>query len=280
MALLVGVDGGGTGCRVAVADSSGHILARASGGPANIASDPENALRSILDCVETAFAAAIGSGFGKELSLAKAGLGLAGANAGGAADRTARSLPFARTVIVTDAVTTAMGALGQDDGIVAALGTGSVFVRRLHGRIQQFGGWGFVLGDEGSGARLGRAAIAAALKANEGLAPASSYLSLLVRDLGGAEGAIAFSLSASPGEFAALAPAIIASDDPSCRALWDKSVSDVAEMLASLQPATPLPVTFTGGLGPATAMALPDVPQSPAKGSALDGALALAKAAA
>ncbi len=48
MDLIIGVDGGGSGCRVAVADAAGTVLARAEGGPANIATDPEGADRSIL----------------------------------------------------------------------------------------------------------------------------------------------------------------------------------------------------------------------------------------
>ncbi len=280
MTLLVGVDGGGTGCRVAVADLSGHILAQATGGPANIATSPATALQSILDCTEAAFRSAVGTAFYAQLRQARAGLGLAGANSRGAAEHLARALPFAHVSIVTDAQTTAMGALGDHDGIVAALGTGSVFVRRHLGRLQQFGGWGFVLGDEGSGARLGRSAIALALKAHEGLAPASDYLCGLLDRLGGPEGAVAFSFSASPGDFAAFAPEIIASRDPACRALWTESVSDVRQILCALQADFALPVTFTGGLGPATATALSDIAQRPAFGSALDGALSLARQAA
>lgn len=280
MALLLGVDGGGTGCRVAVADLSGRIIAQATGGPANIATNPTGALQSILDCAEAAFQSAVGADFRAQMQRATAGLGLAGANAKGAADQVVRALPFARVSVVTDAQTTAMGALGDNDGIVAALGTGSVYVRRYMGRMQQFGGWGFVLGDEGSGARLARAAIALALKASEGLAPESDYLSRLLHKLGGPEGAVAFSLSASPGDFAAFAPGIVTSDDPACRALWARNVSDVREILSALEPEETLPVTFTGGLGPATAAALADMPQRPALGTALDGALALARAAA
>jgi glucosamine kinase len=280
MAMLLGVDGGGTGCRVAVADASGHVLAEAFGGPANIATNPALAIKSILDCAEDAFRTAVGAGFRTHMQRATAGLGLAGANSRGAADQILRALPFARARIVTDAQTTAMGALGGNDGIVAALGTGSVFMRCHLGQMQQFGGWGFVLGDEGSGARLARSAIARALRAHEGLAPASDYLSRLLEQLGGPEGAVAFSFAASPGDFAALAPDVIASDDPACRALWAESVSDVRQILTALQPKRPLPVTFTGGLGPATAAALADIPQRPAFGTALDGALALARSAA
>ena len=274
MGLIIGVDGGGSGCRVAVADAAGTVLARAEGGPANIATDPEGALRSILACAETAFCRAAGSA--APMAEASAGLGLAGANAAGAADRLAAALPFARCRVETDAMTAARGALGAGDGILAAIGTGSVFVRQQGGRLRQFGGWGFVFGDEGSGASLGRAALRRALRAAEGFVPMTGYLSGLIARFGGAEGVIAFSLSARPSDMAQLAPEITLSEDPACRAIWAENVSDIARMLASLG-APALPVTFTGGLATACAAALPQLPQRPARGTSLDGALMLAR---
>lgn len=274
MGLIIGVDGGGSGCRVAVADAAGTVLARAEGGPANIATDPDGALRSILACAETAFHQAAGSS--ARMGEVRAGLGLAGANAAGAAERLAAALPFARCRVETDAMTAARGALGTEDGILAAIGTGSVFVRQQGGRLRQFGGWGIVLGDEGSGASLGRAALRRALQAAEGFVPMTGYLSALIARFGGAEGVIAFSLSARPSEFAQLAPEITSSDDPACRAVWAESVSGIAEILSFLgSPA--LPVTFAGGLAAACAAALPHIPQRPAKGTSLDGALMLAR---
>src|SRR5690606_10979221 len=262
MDLIIGVDGGGSGCRVAVAEAAGTVLARADGGPANSATDPEGAVRSILACAETAFRQAAGST--AEIGGVRAGLGIAGANARGAAERLAVALPFARCRVETDAMTAARGALGPEDGILAAIGTGSVFVRQQAGQLHQFGGWGIVLGDEGSGARLGRAVLRRTLLAAEGFVPMTDHLAALLSRFGGAEGVIAFSLTARPSELAQLAPEITASDDPACRAVWAANVSDIAEILSYLgSPA--LPVTFTGGLAHAYAAALPHIPQRPAK---------------
>jgi glucosamine kinase len=156
MTLFLGVDGGGTGCRVILADDQGRALARATAGPANISSDPQTALGNILSATRTALAQALGAGQ-VEAALPRiiAGLGLAGANAAGASAWLAQALPFARCRIETDAITAVKGALRGDDGIVAAIGTGSVFGVQRAARIRQIGGWGFALGDEGSGAVLG-----------------------------------------------------------------------------------------------------------------------------
>jgi glucosamine kinase len=277
MTFFLGIDGGGTGCRAAVADPSGRVLGHGTAGPANIASDPETARRNILSAARAALAA---SATGADLTDLVAGLGLAGANASGAADALRHSLPFARSRIETDAVTATLGALGDADGIVAALGTGSVFTQRHHGAIRQFGGWGLVLGDEGSGGALGRAAMAEALRAFDGLAPMTPFLQQILAARGGPAGLVSFAARATPADFAALAPEILASEDPAARSLWQRAVGDVAQMIGHLRITAPLPVTFIGGLGPAYAQALPDVPQRPALGTALDGALRLARGAA
>ena len=54
MQLILGVDGGGTGCRAAVADLSGHVLGRGEAGAANIASEPDGAAGNIRLAVEKA----------------------------------------------------------------------------------------------------------------------------------------------------------------------------------------------------------------------------------
>ncbi|HIP24396.1 MAG TPA: N-acetylglucosamine kinase, partial [Rhodobacteraceae bacterium] len=167
MGYSIGVDGGGTGCRVAVADSAGNVLARAEGGAANIATNFEIAHANILRTTSLAFANA---GILKpETAETTAVLGLAGANLGDYSNRLLASLPFTRSHIVSDAETTLVGAIGEADGIIGAIGTGSVYGRREHGKFTQLGGWGFLLGDDGSGARLGRDMLHLTIKAFDGL---------------------------------------------------------------------------------------------------------------
>ncbi len=271
MNLFLGIDGGGTGCRAVLADASGHILGRGEAGPANIASDFPGALDNIL----TATRAACGA---RDLTTLSAGLGLAGANAAGMSDRLAQALPFARLAIETDAITAVRGALGATDGIVAAIGTGSVFAAQRGGQVRQIGGWGLVLGDEGSGAWIGRAILSAALRAVDGFQPMTPLLAALIDTHGGPSGVVSFSLSAKPGEFARLAPQVLDSADPAAQAVMAKAAADVAAAITLLQGAEALPVVCLGGLGPAYAARLAGRwRMEAAKGSALDGALALAR---
>ena len=275
MQLYLGIDGGGTGCRAAVADASGVVQGRGEAGPANIASDPVGAAENILRASQAAIAAAGGG------AVVAAGLGLAGANAAGAPERLRAALPFGRVVVVTDAITAVKGALGAGDGIVAAIGTGSVFAVQRAGVIRQIGGRGLVLGDEASGAWIGRAVLRAALRAVDGFTPMTPLLSALIDEMGGPDGVVAFSLRARPVDFAELAPRLLDSSDPAAQAVMAQAVADVAEAVAQLQQGGSLPVVFLGGLGPFFAGRLQgcwDI--RPALGSALDGALLLAREAA
>lgn len=279
MTLFLGIDGGGSGCRAAVADGSGRILGEGRAGPANIASDIMAARDNILIASCQALTLATGSDAG--LRDLAAGLGLAGANAAGAAMTLRTALPFARMRIETDATAAVKGALGDRDGIVAAIGTGSVFASQRAGVIRQIGGWGLVLGDEGSGARLGRSLLAAALGAVDGFRPMTPILRAILDEHGGTEGIIAFSLSARPADFAVLAPRILESHDPAAQEVMAQAVADVAASIAVLQGEVLLPVTFIGGLGPAYAGQLAGRWEiAAARGSALDGALLLAREAA
>ena len=53
---VMGIDGGGTGCRAVLADVAGRVIGRADGGPANVMSDRDEAVRTILGVTQAALA--------------------------------------------------------------------------------------------------------------------------------------------------------------------------------------------------------------------------------
>ena len=159
------------GCRAALADADGTVIGRGTGGPANINTDVQGAAANILSATAQAL-----EGSGARASDLIAALGLAGGAMRTAGDRLAGLLPFARMQIVNDGITAARGALGSQDGILAALGTGSVFAIQRGGTIRQVGGRGFLMGDEGSSAVLGRCLLADAMRAADGLLPMTPLL--------------------------------------------------------------------------------------------------------
>ena len=133
------------------------------------------------------------------------------------------------------------------------------------------------MGDEGSGAVLGRAMLSLAMRAEDGFADMTPALQEVLGEFGGIEGIIAFGNRASPADFAALAPRVVGSDDPAARQVFDTAVAEVRHILTVLQAEAPLPIVFVGGLGPAYAARLTDWPQRPALGSGVDGALLMAR---
>ena len=278
MRLYLGIDGGGTGCRAALADADGQILARAEAGPANIASDPETALQNILAVTHDAVKQVVGSGAATELPRLRVAMGLAGANVAASVARLRAGLPFTALRVETDAMTALKGALHDGDGIVAAVGTGSVFARQLGGVVHRIGGRGWVLGDEGSGAWLGRALLAASLRAGDGLVELTPLLRSVRDELGGDEGIIAFGFTARAADFASFARRIVTSDDPAALALMMQAEADIGAYIALLQPKSAVAVVFLGGIGSAIAPRFAhrwDV--LPALGNGVDGALWLAR---
>ena len=274
MDLFLGMDGGGTGCRAALTDAHGQILARAEGGGANIHSQPETAVANILSLIAQVTQGIVAP----DSPNLRAVLGLAGANVPQATARLSAALPLRRFRIVSDAMTATTGALQGADGLVAAMGTGSVFAVLQGGAYRQFGGRGFVLGDEGGGAVLGRQLLSEALLAADGFAPLSPLLADVLQDLGGPEGVITFAATAQPADFARYAPRIVAGPDPAAQRLWAQALDQIGQRIDALQPDPALNVVFLGGLGPAYAAGLAGRwPIRPALGSSLDGALLLAR---
>ncbi|TWI29868.1 BadF/BadG/BcrA/BcrD ATPase family protein [Paracoccus sulfuroxidans] len=272
MDLYLGLDGGGTGCRAELVDADGRVLGRGEGGPANINSDRQGALETIMATAAQALD-------GRDPAGVAACLGLAGANISGARNWLGPMLPFGKSRVVHDAVTAVAGALGAADGIVVAIGTGSVFSRQSAGEILSIGGWGPVLGDEASGAWMGKLLLTLTLRTMDGLVPPSPLTQAVLAQMEGAQGIVGFARTATGGEFARLARVMLEHPgDPVAEQVLTAGCDYVIAAVERLQEGARLPVTFTGGLGPIFADRLFDHwSQRPARGTPLDGAVRLAR---
>ena len=277
---LVAVDGGGTGCRVAVGTAAAGVQATATGGPANVSNDFEAAIANI---VAAAHEAASQAGWNSDrLGQATAHLGLAGADLAATQKKTQANLPFGRVRISGDRLTTVTGVLGTGDGSVVALGTGTIIARQVAGQLNTVSGWGFQLSDKASGAWLGRMMLTRVLDAAEGLEPESPFSKMLADRMGGVRGIFDYANSAGPQSYAKLAPEIFAAGekgDAIARDLLQTGADYVARGLTVLGFAKGETLCLAGGVGPHYAPYLPDTLtgnlQAP-KGNALDGAFALA----
>lgn len=281
---LIGVDGGGSRCRFAVCDGSGRVLARHEAGAANIASDFDAAFAVISAGLAQVMAAAGVAHWPRR----HIHLGLAGANAPGAADRLraglAALLPGVDLVVEDDRRTAVMAALGGGDGAVASCGTGSFVCTQMGEDLRGLGGWGLALGDDASGGWLGQAAMRRAVLGLDGLVPMTEMLRSITAETGGDRpGMVAFSLRAKPPDYAALAPMIIhhaEAGDTEARRLMALGADYLRQALQVLGQGPGAKVRLLGGVGRHYAPYLADFACLPPKLPAVSGAMMLAARAA
>ena len=205
----LGIDGGGTRCRVRIEDESGRLLGEAGSGPATTRIGVENAWRSIMDASE---AAAAQAGLKRDdFSRMHAGIGLAGLGRRGAEAALKKiAHPFASVVFISDGMAACLGAHSGADGAIVVAGTGSVGVGLIGGREIRLGGYGFPVSDEGSGADIGLQVVRQALRAADRRGEISPLLSEV---LGAFDHdpyqAVAWSEEARSADYAALAPIVL-----------------------------------------------------------------------
>ena len=160
---VLGIDAGGTKTVCLLADEQGRVLSESRGGGANLQASGELQVEKVLHAV---MEEAMGD---RDLQPAAICLGIAGVDR--EADAVAvrgimRRIGFkARTLIVNDALIALVAGAGEQPGVVIVAGTGSIaYGRDAAGRAARAGGWGFVLGDEGGGYWIGRAALNAVVR--------------------------------------------------------------------------------------------------------------------
>ncbi|TVR63542.1 MAG: hypothetical protein EA422_09300 [Gemmatimonadales bacterium] len=264
---VVGGDGGGTRLRLALADGAGRVLARRTGPPGLVEPGREGAAAARVAAELTALAAETGA----PLPVDALCVGLAGVGRPERARRVQEALVAARVAhrvqVVTDAAVALRDAFGAGPGILLIAGTGSVALARdVHGGVRRTGGWGALLGDEGSGYGLGLGGLRAALRGWEGRGPGTSLSAELVRALGVTTPAdfLPWTEGAGKGEVAALAPLVIRSAQEGDRVARELVEAALAALVAHVEalsrpPASgdPLQGAVQGSAGPNGELRLP-----------------------
>lgn len=248
--FLIGVDGGGSGTRVALADRHAHVLARAEAGPSGLALGIDAAWQQIGAAVAAAAALA---GVHAPPSACALCAGLAGASHLPWRQAFVAANPgYARVRVESDGELALIAAHGSGPGLLLIAGTGSVGeARQPDGQRQSAGGWGFPSGDEGSGAWLGLGAVQIAQQALDGRAPAG-VLARRVWALCGAERLAlqSWCSAADQGGYAQLAPEVFAAaaQDPAAAALLHRAAAALAGLAAALDPDARLPLALAGSV--------------------------------
>lgn len=213
---MLGVDGGGTCTRVLLARVDGEELARSVGAPALVDPNrPEASADAIASvCREAAEAA------GVELPVTALWAGVAGA--GGARVRETLVAELGRRGLAerlevgSDADVAYHDAFGDAPGILLIAGTGSVALGRGEdGSSATVGGWGVLLGDEGSGFAIGMAALRSIVRGVDGRGMSTSMREAVLGRLGldRPEELVAWVARAGKSDVAGLVPMVCRAAD-------------------------------------------------------------------
>ncbi len=253
--FVMGVDGGATKTLAAVLDLREAALHLGRGGPSNEdAVGADAAVAALLEAAEEAIEqAGIDAG-----QLGAAVLAIAGTDT----ENLARNVRAARTdawLVVNDVVAAWASATGGGPGVAAIAGTGSnvfgVGASGAEARPWRAGGWGHLLGDEGSGYWLGVQSIKAALRHREASGPPTALSDAALEFFGQpsieAVAASVYSKPLTKGEIAAFAietAKLAERGDTVARELYECGARELGQQIAAVIRQTGLDGEFPVGL--------------------------------
>ena len=169
---VLGIDAGGTKTRALLADETGRVLGSALDGGANLKTHGELEVEKVLHAVAEEAEAQAGA------RADAVALGIAGADRPddhAVLRAILKRIGFKSRVVVTnDARVAFVAGSPRRVGLALVCGTGSIaWGRNSRGEIARSGGWGWHLGDEGSGFWIGMRAMREVMRASDGRGPAT-----------------------------------------------------------------------------------------------------------
>ena len=225
VAIFLGIDGGGSKTSCLIGDETSILGAGTAGGSNPVRVGEAQAREALATAIRQACAVANVN----PSQIQGTCVGLAGAA------RPEISEPVRQCIaefvpseidVVGDMVIALEAAFGSEPGVIVIAGTGSIaYGRNSKGQTARAGGWGFAISDEGSGHWIGRAAVAAAVRALDDDAEATnqSLLESLMKfwQVKTREQLVVAANATPPPDFAALFPAVLASADRGDRIALD-----------------------------------------------------------
>jgi N-acetylglucosamine kinase-like BadF-type ATPase len=182
MRYVIGVDGGQTSTTAVIADETGCLLGIGQGGPANHIHEPggvERVRRAVTDAIRGAVTMA-------DLENARIAAACLGMTGGSAAMEAvcAPVVPADQMILAQDTRIALYSVTFGRPGAVVIAGTGaSAYGRNRQDEEALAGGWGYLLGDEGSGYWIALRALNACCRAADGIGPTTQLLPLLLQHL-------------------------------------------------------------------------------------------------
>jgi glucosamine kinase len=231
---VAGVDGGATKTVAAVYDLETDRVSLGRGGPTN--SDAVG-VDAAVEALETALGAALAAAGTSGGELGTSVFGLAGTSWPELQERARTGFSLRAAYFINDVVSAWAAGTWLSPGVVVVSGTGShVFAVDGKGASWRTGGWGHILGDEGSGYWLGLSGMKAALHARDASGPPTALLNAVNRfyeleDVGDLQGLV-YGKPLEKEEIAAFATEVAAaarSGDAVALSLFDRAAHDLAK---------------------------------------------------
>jgi N-acetylglucosamine kinase-like BadF-type ATPase len=268
--LLLSVDGGGTKTQAVISDLDGKVLARGLAPSSTVHNVGfEQSCQALTIAIEGALVNVLGPQARAEgrvwrsARIAAACFGLAGVDSKEDEDEVSRWVReqaiTPRFTVVNDSELILAAGTPEGWGVALVAGTGSVCLGRTReGRTVRVGGWGPILGDEGSGYQMALSALHRATQTADGRAEATALLEAVLRHWSLREaGALIRHVHAdamTPSEIAGLATVVVdlaARNDADARGIVEDAASQLARHVQTVVRklgATKPPLALAGGL--------------------------------
>jgi len=206
MDFIAGIDGGGTKTRVVCAAPEGRELDSALFGPFNLNSIGKERFSALLEAI-----CAYLNRQGRCRALCIGSAGISNGEMPRLVETAMSRAGIENWKLEGDQVIALQGALSGQPGIALIAGTGSIcFGRNGAGEYARSGGWGHLIGDEGSGYALGRDALGAVARAWDGWGEKTLLTGLLAEkfQLDDQKKIISYTYGGDKSRIAALAPLV------------------------------------------------------------------------
>ncbi|MGQ0561424.1 MAG: N-acetylglucosamine kinase [Gemmatimonadota bacterium] len=259
MSFYIGIDGGGTRTTALVTDENGTELARLDGEPGLVdVLDPEAGAHVLAGLASAALAQAKVNARASVLVCALAGAAREPERTR-LEERLAAQGVAVQVHVLSDFEAAVQDAFGNGSGILVIAGTGSsAWGRNQDGRAARAGGWGQLLGDEGSGYALGLAALQNCVRAHDGRGTDERWIRLVLAHTAVAtpEALVRWAAGASKADIAALARIVFEAADQrvaGAHVLIEEAATELARHVGALYErlnpwSEPPTIALSGGL--------------------------------
>ena len=234
MGYFLGMDGGGSKTTALLCDAAGNVVAQAAAGSLNYRAVGYETARASLAGITAQIKHPVCAAFIGNAALA-------GAAPPEELHALCDGILHAEHIAMDSDLHIALEALrGTGPCAVVIAGTGSMAAGRAGAGepVLHTGGWGWLLGDEGSGFHIGWEALRAALRGHEGSGPATALTRAMCGHYGAAQPEDLLDIFYNPlmkhNEIAAFAKAVIACDDEVARAVLRRCAGELAETAKAL----------------------------------------------